>query len=280
VIVLRLGFIPVADSEALRADVEDFAEALGASIGDRVKPLLAPDYKSLLTALERNIAQIAWVPPVLAARAVRGGKVVPAAVAVRSGASAYSSALIARAGSPITKLDDLASLRAAWVDRDSAGGYLVIRAALAAAGVELSRAFDSDSFVGTHEEVARAVLERKADVGATYFTCHPGTKSIARAGWRDVADDDAFRIVFSAGPIPADFLGVHASLAGARLEAIQRVLVGGDGAGGDNGDQVRRIARRLFQTDGFARPTEEHLTSLETLLAGLEPPAKRTSVRA
>jgi phosphonate transport system substrate-binding protein len=265
VLLLRLGFIPLADTEELRADVDAFAASLSEALGDPVRPLFAPDYKSLLTALEQNIAQIAWVPPIVAARAVRSGKVLPAAVAVRGGASAYTSALFARSGSPIAKLADLDGLRAAWVDHDSAAGYVVIRAALEAAGVDLQRTFKEETFLRTHEAVARAVIERRADVGATYLTYQTGTRSIARAGWREVAGDDQFRIVAEAGPIPADFFGVHKSLAGARLELLQSSLVDA------RQNHAKSLASKLFQTDGFIRPMAEHLASLEGMLARLEP---------
>ncbi|HVY45183.1 MAG TPA: PhnD/SsuA/transferrin family substrate-binding protein [Minicystis sp.] len=260
-LVLRLGFIPFADSEALRAEVDAFADALGEAMGDRMVPLLAPDYKSLLTALEKNIAQLAWVPPVVAARAVRGGHVLPAAVAVRGGASAYASALFAKADAPIAGPKDLDAARVAWVDKDSAAGYLVARAGLRGADVDLARAFRAEMFLGSHKAVARAVLEGEVDVGATYLTRGEGG-TIVRAGYRELqgADDARFKIVFEAGPIPADFFGVHETLAGARLEALQRALVDAPG------DRVSTLAAKLFQTDGFARPSDEHAAALAALL--------------
>src|SRR5262249_53219424 len=157
----------------------------------------------------------------------------------------------------------LEGLRAAWVDHESAGGYLVIRGALRAAGVDPDRAFTEQSFLRTHDAVARAVLERRVDVGATFLTYQAGTRSIARAGWRDVASDDNFRVIAEAGPIPADFLGVHKSLAGARFDLIQSSLVDAQPT------HTRRMGTRLFQTDGFVRPKPEHLASLEGMLAKL-----------
>jgi phosphonate transport system substrate-binding protein len=273
VLVLRLGFIPLADSEHLRAEVDAFAAALSTAMGDTVRPLFAPNYQSLLTSLEQNIAQIAWVPPVIAARAVRSGVVLPAAVALRGGASSYATALFSRSGAPFSNAQDLERVRAGWVDKQSAGGYLVIRAALVEAGVDVERAFADESFLGTHEAVARAVLDRKIDVGATYVTYHPGTKSVARAGWREVGGDDEFRVVTQAGPIPADFFGVHKSLAGARVELLQRALVDGSPVA------ARAAAMTLFQTDGFVRPTDEHKAALEGLLANVDSVRSRSPSR-
>ena len=47
-------------------------------------------------------------------------------------------------------------MRAAWVDRQSASGYVFIRAALRAKGVSLVDAFHEDLFLRSHAEVARA----------------------------------------------------------------------------------------------------------------------------
>ncbi len=84
---------------------------------------------------------------------------------------------------------DLAGVRAAWVDRQSVSGYLLIRAHLRGLGIMPERAFTSDRFFGSHEAVVRAVVEDSADVGATFIHLdeRPGRQEqrILRAGWGD-----------------------------------------------------------------------------------------------
>ena len=127
------------------------------------------EHRVLLSAFEQGIVQFAWVPPIPAARGVDRGVMVPVAVAVRSGSTSYNAALIAKKQGPIRGIEDLHDLRAAWVDRESAAGYVVIRAALRAAGVSLVSAFRDETFLRSHAEVSRAVGDGRADVGATFF---------------------------------------------------------------------------------------------------------------
>ena len=258
---LRLGLIPhrAVEQEKIAA----FAAALGEALGSAVEVSTGADYRSLVAGLEQGVLHIAWVPPLAVAKAVKSGLVLPAAIAKRSGLSSYGAALFARADSPIATVADLRGVRAAWVDRESASGYLVIRASLRAAGLRLTEAFTEELFLRSHAAVARAVLEGRADVGATYVTLHPGATEIARAGWRegDETDDARFRVIARAGPIPSDFFAVNRSLAGPALAILQSTLVDARPA------LPHRLAKELFHAESFVRPTPEHIAALEGLLA-------------
>jgi phosphonate transport system substrate-binding protein len=268
--LLRLGLIPHAAAD--ESKIDELAAALGDALASPVEVSTAADYRSLVSGLEQGLIHIAWVPPLAVAKALKSGAVVPAAVAVRSGLSTYGAALFARADSAIATTKDLYGVRAAWVDRESASGYLVIRASLRAAGLRLTDAFTEERFLRSHAAVARAVLEGRADVGATYVTRHPGAVDIARAGWREAdGADDAFRIVARAGPIPADFFAVSRSVVGPVLGALQASLVDARPA------LAHRLARELFHADAFVRPTAEHFTALEGLLATVDPPGPPSS---
>jgi len=264
---LRLGILPLSDSEATRTRVLAFCDALGQALDRPVTPRQTRDYRELVELLEAGELSIAWVPPIAAARGVREGTVRAAALAVRSGAAGYSTALIVPAGSEIRRAADLCGARAAWVDDGSAGGYLVIRAALREAGIDLGSAFGHEDFVHSHSAVAHAVLEGRADVGATYFSFHPGTTEIARASWKDLPGaSGSVRILAHAGPIPSDLLAVHHAVDKLTFRQIQSALIDGHPPG------VQEVARELFSADAFAEPTNEHLAMLRGLLASVDAP--------
>ena len=265
--VLRVGIIPFADNETMHARVAGFCAALGEALGMPVELDRAPDYRSLVESLEDGDVSVAWVPPVVAARGVRSGTIRPAALAVRNGAAGYSTALITPSGSAIKKPADLRGARAAWVDDGSAGGYLVIRAALREAGVDFGSAFATEEFMHSHAAVARAVIDGQADVGATYFNFHPGTTEIARAGWKDVPRAVGnVRILAHAGPIPSDFLAVHHAVEQQIYQRLQLALIDG------HPPRVLALAKQLFGADAFAEPTNEHMAMLRGLLASVEMP--------
>src|SRR5206468_2425304 len=88
------------------------------------------------------------------------------AIPARRGMTTYHAAFIVRRGGPKT-LVELRGRRAAWVQRDSAAGYLVPRMHLAAQGFDVLRFFSRELFVHAHSGVIDAVVSGDADVGAT-----------------------------------------------------------------------------------------------------------------
>lgn len=251
--------------------------ALGESLGMEIDLHQATDYRALTSAIEQGVVHFAWLPPLAAARAVRSGAIAPVALAVRHGATSYHAALIAHASSPIRALADLKGLRAAWVDRESASGYVVIRAELRKQGVVLVDAFAEDLFMRSHAEVARAVNEGLADVGATCINVSSGAATMARSAYASALAEPLahMRIVAQAGPIPSDVFAVHKSVSPAAVQRIETALVGALPA------HVFEAAKGMMFADAFARPDAEHVRMLEALYEGVAseslPPARMPS---
>lgn len=264
---VRFGVIP--DSEQGYAAADRFAAAASGVLGVPVEVHRAIDYRVLLTSLEQGLVDLAWVPPLGAARAIRAGTVTEVAVTMRNGSSSYLTGLITLARGPIRSLADLKDVRAAWVDRESASGYLVIRAALRAAGVRLTDAFKEESFVRSHAEVARAIATGRVDVGATCFNFVSGTVEIARSGFKDhggLRDEDV-RLLAHAGPIPSDIVAAHRSMSPRHVSLLQGALCDARPLA------VHEAAKVLVHADGFVRPTHEHRDGLALLLRTIDEPA-------
>ena len=261
---LKLGLIPFGDDAAARARVEAFASSLGAALGATVELHKGVDYRAIVAAMEQGLVDFAWLPPLSAARVVRNGAGVPAAIAVRNASTSYMTGLLSMKTSAIVSLADLKGVRAAWVDRESASGYVVIRAALRASGVSLVSAFAEELFVRSHAEVARALQTGRADVGATCFNvASGGTVQIARLPAGQALAHDEVRILAQAGPIPSDIFAVRIAVAPSTLATVQAALV--DARPG----RAHASAMDLMRADGFVRPSEAHsrmITSLFDIL--------------
>jgi phosphate/phosphite/phosphonate ABC transporter binding protein len=272
----RLGLIPFGEGGDAR--VQAFTAALGEAVGMAIDLHKAADYRALASAMEQGLVHFAWLPPLAAARVVRSGVVTPAAVAVRHGAASYYAGLIALESSHIHSIADLKQLRAAWVDRESASGYLVIRAALRQMGVSLVDAFAEDLFLRSHAEVARAVDEGIADVGATYFNLASGAVKMARSTYTGLVGEPLknMRIVAEAGPIPSDMFAVHRSVSPVALQKIQTALIGARPA------HFFEAAKAMMFADSFTRADPEHLRMLDSLYesvmtTGSSPPPRGSS---
>lgn len=267
---LRVGMVLAASSTApdmsegfqpiVRARLRSFSAGLGAAVGVHAVPVDYADYPSLLEAMYEGELDVAWLPPIVAMRAASAGRALPIALPVRRGVSTFHTALFADHGTPFQRASDLFGARAAWVDPQSASGYLVIRAALRAQGLELERAFAEQSFLGSHQAVVRAVLEGRADVGATFLHHDASGSGVWRAGWGNAR----VHVVARMGPIPSDVIaaGVHVPVR--LIRSVQTVLTAGANA------ELAAGAAQLMEAERFIAATSEHLKPLEDLLDFLE----------
>jgi phosphonate transport system substrate-binding protein len=255
----RLGVIPLGEGGDAR--VRTFVAALSSALETPIDLHQAADYRALASAVEQGLVQFAWLPPLAAARAVRSGAITPAAIAVRHGVTSYFTGLIALESSAIRSVADLRGLRAAWVDRESASGYVVIRAALRQQGVSLVDAFKEDLFVRSHAEVARAVESGRADVGATCFNVAAGSVQLGRSMYTGMLGEalSNVRIVAQAGPIPSDVFAVHRAVSPITLGKLDTALVGARPA------NLYDAAKSLMFADAFQRPDSEYLRLLDAL---------------
>lgn len=217
-------------------------------------------YHRLLEAMDMGDVDVAWLPPILAATAMIRGLAVPFALPVRGGVTSYSTALFARDDSPYRELHEVKAVRAAWVDRQSASGYLLVRAHLRTLGVKLEEAVAHDHFVGSHDAVANAVLDGTVDVGASYVHLDPSDDRPLRAAWGDAR----VRVLAHAGPIPADVIARSRRLDDKAQRAMERALVSGQSP------RLRDASRVLLGAEGFALPRPGHLDAVAALLPQLD----------
>ncbi len=260
---------------ATREQLDGFCRALAVATGLEVTGLGLWYYHRLLAAMEVGDIDIAWLPPILAAQASSDGRGAPLLIPVRGGVSSYSTALFVRHESPFRELRDLTGARAAWVDRQSVSGYLLIRAHLRALGVDLERTFIDNHFAGTHEAVVDAVISGRADVGSTFLyldetqgdpSGFDGPRS-ARAGW----GLSKVRVLAHAGPIPSDVLAASGRISGEAAARVRDALLRRQHGA------LREAATALFGTDTFLAPIPAHLRSLSALLPRLDEHAQPRS---
>jgi phosphonate transport system substrate-binding protein len=250
---------------AVRLALKAFCAELQEALGVEVVAVGFSDYRALLDAMSIGQADLGWLPPVIALRSSAQGSTLPVALPVRGGHAWFSSALFARAGSPMVSLHDLKAARAAWVDHQSASGYLVMRAWLRSQGVDLSRAFNEEYFLGSHAAVVDSVLNGTTDVGATYAHLDRDGISIEAAGWAD----NPVHVLALAGPIPSDVVAASIRLPAPMIRQFQAFLTGTLSA------RMKSACLELLDAEGFVAAESEHITPLVKLLNHLDDSARR-----
>jgi phosphonate transport system substrate-binding protein len=242
------------DSDApTQALLGAFCAALSSATGLEIVPYAAPRYDRLLHRLKHGEVELGWLAPVVALMALRA-EVSPVALPVRGETPWYWAALYVREDSELHSLANLHRARVAWVDRDSASGYLVMRAALHADGFDVVHGFAEQSFQKTHDAVLRQVLADPLVVGATYLHLDRDGK-IARAGWGDARVRELKR----AGPIPSDVLSAASTLPTKTVDALRAALCE------NPGPELRQSAEALLGAHSFVAADRAQLAHLQAL---------------
>jgi phosphonate transport system substrate-binding protein len=257
-----LSFVVVSGAPDAERHLSLLCSELERALSCAVVPKVLPSYAALPEEMAFG-AHIAWAPPLVAIELERGGLAKIALCCSRAGQKTYHCALFTRHASPIEKLADLAGRHVAWVDPHSSAGYLVPRLKLSSAGFNPMALFARESFLGSHERVACAVLAGEADAGATYLSLDQRTKRPISAGWLEAgAAINGALILATAGPIPADAIVLSTRLPADQRAALTEQLAALPGA-------LPESVGGLFRAEGFEKPEPAHFDELRSLSAAL-----------
>lgn len=257
----RFGFgIARSSSFAVARFAELCAEASRACQIEIV-PLDFASYAEVFRAVTTGRVAIAWLPPLAAAQLAEQRTVEVVALPLRKGGLAYHTAFVSRRGGP-RKIEEFRGARVAWVDPQSASGYLMPRIHLASLGYDPRDFFHEETFAGTHYGVVEAVTKGAADVGATYCSIDPHTHHVVTSAWT-ATDTPAARsqidVVTSAGPIPNDAMVATPELAGIERARFLRFLL-------DPDERARALLGDVFNTGDFRVAHPEHFAPLRHML--------------
>ncbi len=172
---LRFGRIPnVSPREAYRVYsglIDLLDEQLECC---EVELVLAPDYASCVRMLANREIDLAWLGTSTYVVEREKTPMIPLVRPIWSGKTGYAGILFTLEGSGIGKLEDLRGKRLAFVDEQSASGYVYPANLLRDAGFDVAQDFAATDFLGSHDAVLMAVLLGEYDAGAVferaYFT--------------------------------------------------------------------------------------------------------------
>ena len=238
------------------------SSALAAALGSPVRTALANDYDELIKEVLGGAVDVAWLPPLLHARAAeQGARLV--ALPQRGGWLTFRSALLVRKDDPIAAPGNLRGARVAWRDRSSASGYLFPRIELAALGAPPDKAFSSEKFYGSVVDAAQAVASGAADL-CTCWVSDPAARDPVRATAeieKVLGPDLAakLRVLHVTDPIPPDGLVVAAQVPEAERTAIATALLALHTAA-----EGRKALQTVFQAERLAPVNDALLRSLKT----------------
>jgi phosphonate transport system substrate-binding protein len=258
---ITFAIVPSTGHSETQEGLDHLAAYLSEDLGVKVAGRLAQSYAQVVDELERDHVQFAWMPPVLHVLAEERLRLLPLCSTVRAGKTRYYAALFVDARSRYRNLDSLMQTRVAWVDATSASGYLYPRVHLQARGIDPTSFFKEELFLGSHGAVVRAVLEGRADVGATFAERPERGEPIRAASFVEVAPEKPVRVLDWTGPIPNDLVVAHGLQPMEQCQQFARSLLQlGSFAVG------RNLLHGVFRADGFVLASHKSLRPLSQMV--------------
>jgi len=211
----RIGFINASDlvvkHEGLLKYLKDELRV------KEVRLVLATDYNGIVNKLSRGEIDIAWLGTLPYAENKDKVPMKLLVKPIRFGTTSYRGIIITRGDSGIRKLSELKGKKFAWVEKDSASGYIFPKALLIEAGVDPEKDFAGAIFLKKHDSVVLNVLLGKYDAGACYDD--------ARKTLREKGKSDELTILATTQDIPNEPIVCRPDLPEDMAEMIKKAFL-------------------------------------------------------
>jgi phosphate/phosphite/phosphonate ABC transporter binding protein len=165
---LVFGFNPFTAPQIIKENYTPILEAIAKKLGLEPKIIIVSDYDSLGRSLLKGTIDVGWFSPFAYISAKDKGEITPLVTTVVNKNASYHGYIIARKDKAFQSIDSLQGKRFAFVDKQSASGYVYPKAMLLEQGKDPETFFSETVFLGSHNRVIDAVLDGTVDAGATY----------------------------------------------------------------------------------------------------------------
>ncbi len=223
--LVKMGFNPAQDATKVLASAKPITDYLESRVrGVEFRASVAQDYRGLIEATRSGQLDFAWLNPSGYVDAKAAGIADVLLKSVREAGPFYWSAFIVRNDSRFKTLADLQGSTIAWVDPNSAAGFLFPRATLALNGFDPNKFFGKEVFAGGHDAVVLSVLNGSVDAGATFANNTKGTSGSWTQFLTDKEQQAKIRVLKYSKPIPGDTVSVRTNYNTACRSTVQKVV--------------------------------------------------------
>jgi phosphonate transport system substrate-binding protein len=175
---ILIGLIPEMDVFKQMERFKPLAEYLTKETGVHVRLTILSRYGNIIDRFVTEKMDAAFFGSFTGAMAIQKLDLVPIARPVNlDGESTYHSHIYTRKDSGIRNANDMKGKRMAFVEKATTAGYIFPMAYLRENGVtDIEKFFSEYFFAGSHDASLLAVLNKKADVGASKNTVYDWVK--------------------------------------------------------------------------------------------------------
>ena len=219
---ILIGIMPEMNVFKQKQRFKLLGEYLSKKTGVKVEFTILSRYGNIVERFTIEKMDGAFFGSFTGALAIKKLGVVPLARPVNlDGSSTYQGYLFTRKDSGIRNVSDMKNKKMAFVDKATTAGYIFPLAYLRENGITDTDHFFSDSiFAGSHDAAIKAVLDRKADVGAAKHSVYD------REIIHDHRVNSELIILAKSTSVPSNGLCVRSSLNESLKNKLKSVLLG------------------------------------------------------
>lgn len=212
------GVNPFIAPESIKTMYLPILDRVCKSVGLKARTLIVKDYEALSDTMQNNILDIGWFSPFAYVNAREKCGVEAILTPKVGGKYSYNGYIITRKDKGIKSIEDLKNKSFAYVDVNSASGYLYARHLLKSNNLNPDKVFSKTLFLGNHDNVIKAVLNGEIDAGATYNEAFDKAQL-------DGIDVSQLQILAKTEDIPKDALAVRGDFSKDLLEKLKKAFV-------------------------------------------------------
>jgi phosphonate transport system substrate-binding protein len=218
---LTIGLLPEMNVFRQMARFRPLGEYLTRETGLAIHFTILSRYGNLVESFERDAMDGAFFGSFTGALAIEQLGVVPLARPVNlDGESTYHGLIYTRKDSGIQDVADMRGKRFAFVEKATTAGYVYPLAYFQERGVDdIGSYFAEFFFAGSHDATIYAVLEGKADLGASKNSVFDWVSS------RDPRIAEEIEVLAFSGKVPSNGLCVRADLDTEVKERLKQALL-------------------------------------------------------
>lgn len=217
---LTFGVIPVAGSSSMKVIFAPLTTYLEKQLGIKIDLKLAGDYTGVITGLQHNHIDFAYLGPKSYVEAVRRANVEAVVVEVdaESGLPGYHGTIISKKGSGLKTLEDIKNKKWAFTSSQSTSGTLVPSVMFSQKGIKPTDYFSKVLYSGGHEASILSVKAGRVDAAST------NNLDFNRGLGKHWTKDD-FNIIWKSSLIPGAPIAVKRDLPNSLKMAIKGALI-------------------------------------------------------
>lgn len=163
---IKMFFVPSVDAKVLESNASAFKTFLEQKTGYKFEVSVPQSYIAVVEAFGTKRADVAAINTFGYILAHQKYGAEARLTVIRHGLSTYQSQFIAREGSGIKSIKDLAGKKIAFVDPASASGYLLPMKTLKERNIEIK----DKVFAMKHDSVVSMIYQGQVDAGATFYS--------------------------------------------------------------------------------------------------------------